>query len=183
MTPRDPRGGRDGKIGGMTTRIPVSTIFVRLGKAYNAATNAFEGATGVNAARWRLLYLISCQPGISQRELVRQVRVDPGSITRQLNSLQTEGLVERRDDTVDARVFRLVLTRRGRVEVSRVLRIRAPFLDTMVEGLSVTELRALAKALDRISVNLGDDVPLPPGLEQADDKPRRRPPRTRPTAS
>ena len=171
MTPRDPRGGRDGKIGGMTTRIPVSTIFVRLGKAYNAATNAFEGATGVNAARWRLLYLISCQPGISQRELVRQVRVDPGSITRQLNSLQTEGLVERRDDTVDARVFRLVLTRRGRVEVSRVLRIRAPFLDTM------------AKALDRISVNLGDDVPLPPGLEQADDKPRRRPPRTRPTSS
>lgn len=166
----------------MTTRIPVSTIFIRLGKAYNAATNAFESATGVNAARWRLLYLIYCQPGISQRELVRQVRVDPGSITRQLNSLQTEGLVERRDDTVDARVFRLVLTRRGRVEVARVLRIRAGFLDTMVKGLSATELRALAKGLDRISVNLGDDVPLPTGLERAEDKPRAQRVRRRPAA-
>lgn len=167
----------------MSTRIPVSTIFLRLGKAYNAATNAFEGATGVNAARWRLLYLISCQPGISQRELVRQVRVDPGSITRQLNSLQTEGLVERRDDTVDARTFRLVLTRRGRLEVARVLRIRARFLETMVEGLSDADLRATARALDRISANLGDDVPLPAGLEQGDAKPRRAPARKRTATS
>jgi len=158
----------------MSTRIPVSTIFLRLGKAYHAATNAFEQATGVSAARWRLLYLISCQPGISQRELVRQVRVDPGSITRQLNSLQTDGLVERRDDTVDARAFRLVLTRRGRLEVARVVRIRASFLDTLVEGLSESDLRATAKALDRFTANLGDDVPLPPGLEPAAEEPQRQ---------
>ncbi len=167
----------------MSSRIPVSTIFLRLGKAYNAATNAFEHATGVSAARWRLLYLIACQPGISQRELVRQVRVDPGSITRQLNSLQTDGLVERRDDTVDARAFRLVLTRRGRLEVARVLRIRTHFLYSMVEGLSETDLRATAKVLDRISVNLGDDAPLPPGLETAVDRPRRQTARGRAAAA
>ena len=42
-----------------------ATVFLRLGKAYNAATQAFEALTGVGAARWRLLYLVQAQPLVS----------------------------------------------------------------------------------------------------------------------
>lgn len=164
----------NGKIAAMSSPLPVSTIFLRLGKAYHVATNAFEVVTGVSAARWRLLYLIGGQPGISQRQLVRQVKVDPGSITRQLTSLQADGLVERREDTLDARALRLRLTARGRREVARVMRIRSEFLHTMVEGLPESDLRAAARVLDRISLNLGDDTPLPTGLDDPADAPAKR---------
>jgi DNA-binding MarR family transcriptional regulator len=158
----------------MSSSVPVSTIFLRLGKAYHVATNAFEAITGVSAARWRLIYLVGCQPGISQRALVRQVKVDPGSITRQLTSLQADGLIERREDTQDARVLRLRLTARGRREVARVMRIRAEFLQTMVQGVPETDLHVAARVLDRMSLNLGDDTPLPTGLEDLPAASRKR---------
>ena len=145
----------------MTRVTPDPTTLLRLGRAYHAATEAFETATGVSAARWRLLYLIVCHPGIGQRQLVRMVQVDPGSITRQLNALQAEGLIERLSDDADARVARLQLTRRGRQLVQRVMRIRSGFLDGMVAGVSAADLQTTHAVLDRIAANLGRHGPLP----------------------
>ena len=155
---RPPKGG---KIAGMNADLPTHSMLLRLGKAYNTATQSFEAATGVSAARWRLLYLIALQSGISQRQLIRQVRVDPGSITRQLRVLQDDGLIERRADPADARLMLLLLTRAGRTEVARVMRLRRQFLAEMVDGVSERDLRTAMKVLDRICVNLGDDAPLP----------------------
>ncbi len=140
---------------------PDHTILLRLGRAYHAATQAFEVATGVSAARWRLLYLIACHPGIGQRQLVRLVQVDPGSITRQLSHLETEALIERRSDADDARVLRLHLTRRGRQLVQRVMRIRSDFLSDMVAGVTADELATTLAVLDRVAQNMGDNSPLP----------------------
>lgn len=138
-----------------------STIFLRLGKAYNAATQSFEALTGVGAARWRLLYLISQQPLVSQKRLVQQVRVDPGSITRQLSALQHDGLIERSDDPQDTRLTRVRLTAAGQAEVRRVMRLRKRFLDQMVQGLPPAEMKTCMNVLDAICRNLGDQEPVP----------------------
>ena len=138
-----------------------ATVFLRLGKAYNAATQAFEALTGVGAARWRLLYLVHRQPLVSQKTLIRQVRVDPGSITRQLSALERDGLVERRDDPRDSRLTLVRLTRAGQAEVRRVMRLRARFLAQMVQGLPPRDVAACLRVLEGISRNLGDDEPLP----------------------
>lgn len=138
-----------------------ATVFLRLGKAYNAATQAFEALTGVGAARWRLLYLVQAQPLVSQKQLIRQVRVDPASITRQLSALERDGLVERSDDPLDTRLTRVRLTRAGQAEVRRVMRLRARFLQQMVGGLPVADVAACLRVLEGISRNLGDSEPLP----------------------
>jgi len=138
-----------------------ATVFLRLGKAYNSATQAFEALTGVGAARWRLLYLVHAQPLVSQKQLIRQVRVDPGSITRQLSALEREGLVERSDDPQDTRLTRVALTRAGQAEVRRVMRLRARFLAQMVQGLPPQDVAACLRVLEGICRNLGDDEPLP----------------------
>jgi DNA-binding MarR family transcriptional regulator len=115
----------------------------------------------VGAARWRLLYLVHAQPLVSQKQLIRQVRVDPGSITRQLSALEREGLVERSDDPQDTRLTRVALTRAGQAEVRRVMRLRARFLAQMVQGLPPRDVAACLRVLEGISRNLGDDEPLP----------------------
>lgn len=138
-----------------------STIFLRLGKAYNASTQAFQALTGVGAARWRLLYLISQQPLVSQKRLVQQVRVDPGSITRQLTALEHEGLIERSDDPEDTRLTRVRLTAAGQAEVRRVMRLRQRFLAGMVQGIPPAHLSRCMDVLDHICRNLGDEEPVP----------------------
>jgi MarR family transcriptional regulator, organic hydroperoxide resistance regulator len=150
-----------------------ATIFLHLGKAYNAATQAFEALTGVSAARWRLLYLISQQPLMSQKQLVRLVRVDPGSITRQLSSLQREGLLQRSDDPVDTRLTRVELTAAGRAEVRRVMRLRKQFLRQMVRDVSAPDLDTTMRVLDQISANLGDREPVPIA-RTSDGRPKRQ---------
>ncbi|MBL8380682.1 MAG: MarR family transcriptional regulator [Burkholderiales bacterium] len=169
----------------MSSRHQVSTVFLRLGKAYNAATQAFESLTGVGAARWRLLYLIYQQPLTSQKHLIHQVRVDPGSITRQLKALEAEGLIARSDDPQDTRLTRVRLTRSGQSLVRRVMRQRAGFLAGMVSGLPRSEVHTCLKVLEGISRNLGDDEPLPPPRSTARTAPtsaNKRAPRARKTA-
>ncbi|MBL8382624.1 MAG: MarR family transcriptional regulator [Burkholderiales bacterium] len=134
---------------------------MRLGKAYNAATQAFEALTGVGAARWRLLYLVHQQPQVSQKQLIRQVRVDPGAITRQLKALEQDGLISRSDDPRDTRLTRVRLTRSGQTLVRRVMRLRADFLERMVAGIPRADVFTCLDVLERISRNLGDDEPLP----------------------
>ena len=142
--------------------LPTSTVFLRLGKAYNTSTQAFEALTGVGAARWRLLYLIANQPRVTQKELIRLVRVDPGSITRQLKAMEEAGLITRSDDEKDMRLTRVALTAGGRREVQRVLRLRARFLKRMVSGIRPDALQTCLTVLDAICINLGDDSPSPP---------------------
>lgn len=145
----------------MNSDLANTTILLRLGKAYNTATQVFETETGISAARWRLLYLIALQKGISQKQLILQVRVDPGSITRQLRALEDDGLITRRDDPRDARLTRLGLSRSGRTEVRRVMRLRLGFLARMVQNVSEHDLITCLNVLDRICLNLGDEAPLP----------------------
>lgn len=145
----------------MSSRQRISTVFLRLGKAYNAATQAFESLTGVGAARWRLLYLIHQQPMVSQKQLVGQVRVDPGSITRQLKALEADGLIARSDDPQDTRLTRVRLTKSGQALVRRVLRQRAGFLERMVGGIPRRDVLTCLSVLEGIGRNLGDDEPVP----------------------
>lgn len=138
-----------------------STIFLWLGKAYHAATNAFEESTGVTAARWRLLFLIHRQQSCTQKALISEIRVDPGSITRQLKALEAEKLIVREDDPADNRLTRVTLSPQGEKLVQGILEKRKRFLETMLRGIPVEEVDACIHVLERISMNVGDDRPIP----------------------
>jgi DNA-binding MarR family transcriptional regulator len=138
-----------------------STIFLWLGKAYHAATNAFEESTGVTAARWRLLFLIHRQRGCTQKALISEIRVDPGSITRQLKALEAEKLIVREDDPADNRLTRVSLSPLGDKLVQGILEKRKRFLETMLQGIPPEEVDACIHVLERISMNVGDDRPIP----------------------
>lgn len=157
----------------MKDPISENTILLRLGKTYHLATTEFEQSTGISASRWRLLYLIELQAGISQKQLVKQLRVDAGSITRQLSALEAEQLVRRQGDAQDARIMRLSLTPAGRQEVRRIHRLREKFLQAMVAGIPDHELQITLQVLDRIGHNLGDDALLPVGLSETQTRPAR----------
>lgn len=144
-----------------TQPIQDNTVLQWLGKTYHIATTVFEKTTDVTAARWRLLFLIHRQKSCTQKFLITEIRVDPGSITRQLKTLEAEGLIHRESDPIDNRLTRVALSPQGAAYVEEIYVARQRFLERMVEGIPAEDVQTLTRVLEHIARNLGDDRPLP----------------------
>lgn len=66
-------------------------------------------AHGMTRAQWVVLARLERQPGLSQNELAAIVEVEPITIARLIDRLEKRGLVERRPDAKDRRIWRLHL--------------------------------------------------------------------------
>ena len=64
---------------------------------------------GMTRAQWVILARLSRQPGLSQNELAGVCEVEPITVGRLIDRLESRGLVERRFDPKDRRVRRLHL--------------------------------------------------------------------------
>jgi MarR family transcriptional regulator for hemolysin len=67
-------------------------------------------AHGMTRAQWMILFRLRRQDGLTQRELAEVLEVEPITVGRLVDRLETRGLVERRADPRDRRVWRLHLT-------------------------------------------------------------------------
>ena len=66
-------------------------------------------AQGMSRAQWVMLLRLERQPGLSQKELAELLEVEPITVARLVDRLEARGLVERRADPADRRVWRLHL--------------------------------------------------------------------------
>lgn len=71
-------------------------------------------AQGFGRNHQRVLHFVGREPGITMARLLDVVRVSKQSLSRLLNELAAEGLIERRANPKDRRQRRLQLTERGR---------------------------------------------------------------------
>ena len=75
-------------------------------------TEAFEGED-MSLSEWAVLTIIENHPDIDQSRLAEIVSIDRVNTGRLVDQLESKGLVERRSDKTDRRVWRLRCTRRG----------------------------------------------------------------------
>lgn len=66
-------------------------------------------AHGMTRAQWIILVWLRRQPGLSQKELSETLEVEPITIARLVDRLEVRGMVERRADPKDRRIWRLHL--------------------------------------------------------------------------
>lgn len=66
-------------------------------------------AHGMTRAQWFMLGRLSRQPGLTQKELAELLEVEPITVARLADRLETRGLLERRPDPQDRRCWRLHL--------------------------------------------------------------------------
>ena len=65
---------------------------------------------GLTQAQWRTLVHLSRSEGMNQATLAEILEIRPITLTRLLDKLQESGWIERRQDPVDRRSYRLYLT-------------------------------------------------------------------------
>jgi DNA-binding MarR family transcriptional regulator len=106
---------------------------------------------GASLWNWVLLKEAANAEGASQRELAHHMRIEPPTLTRHLDKLAQEGLVERRPDPDDRRVVRVVVTPAG-LERLRELHDVVHELDDELRGiLTKRDVEVLNRALPRIN--------------------------------
>ncbi len=64
----------------------------------------------MNRAQWVMMIRLSHNPGLSQKDLAEIIEVEPMTVARLTDRLEARGLVERRADPRDRRIWRLHLT-------------------------------------------------------------------------
>jgi len=64
---------------------------------------------GMTRSQWSLMTRLSRFPGLSQKELADMLEVEPISVARMVDRLEANGLLERRADASDRRIWRLHL--------------------------------------------------------------------------
>src|SRR5262245_28875261 len=62
---------------------------------------------GMTRAQWHILARVERQPGLSQSELAAICEVEPITVARLVDRLEKRGLLERRADPHDRRIWRL----------------------------------------------------------------------------
>lgn len=104
--------------------------------------------------RWRVLSWAELLPGIKQTDLAERMNISGPTLVRILDSLEGQGMIERRESADDRRVKEIYLTERGKpicdqidVEVSKIR-------DAVLEGVSEQNLRTCLEVLAHVRRNL-----------------------------
>jgi MarR family transcriptional regulator, transcriptional regulator for hemolysin len=102
---------------------------------------------------WQVLLAVQRQGARTQQDLARAIGVEGPTLTRQLDALESAGLVERRRDQQDRRAIRVRTTPRGQAQFRRLAKAAGHFDETLRSGLSDREIDQLRDLLARISAN------------------------------
>eukprot|EP00746_Dinoflagellata_sp_MGD_P078041 gnl/MRDRNA2_/MRDRNA2_312407_c0_seq1.p1 gnl/MRDRNA2_/MRDRNA2_312407_c0~~gnl/MRDRNA2_/MRDRNA2_312407_c0_seq1.p1 ORF type:complete len:146 (+),score=22.73 gnl/MRDRNA2_/MRDRNA2_312407_c0_seq1:137-574(+) len=122
-------------------------------KAQRKAKNKLFRDLGINLTsdQWIILKRLNEEEGQTQRELAKSITKDPASMTRILDLLEKEKLIERR--SADRRSYTIHLTEAGGKLVQRVIPEAVKYRKMGIEGVSEEEMRVFRKVLEAIYQN------------------------------
>ena len=145
ITPVDrDKAGKDRKTtfevyreGNTTPAIRLTARMVLAGRRWRALLDEALRPTGHSSARLETLAAIFNSPPMSpQVDIARRLRIEGPTLTRMLDGLEKEGLVERLPDPADRRSKRLRVTEKGENLLEEMFAIADTMRERLLENLS-----------------------------------------------
>lgn len=109
---------------------------------------------GMTRAQWVILARLERQDGLTQKALADLLEVEPITVGRLVDRLQARGLVERRADPTDRRVWRLHLTDAAAPILAGIAAYRAELHAKLTGGMPAEAVQALMGGLLQFRTNL-----------------------------
>ncbi|MCA9618637.1 MAG: winged helix-turn-helix transcriptional regulator [Myxococcales bacterium] len=128
----------------------------RLLHAYKRALRqAYEqGQISLAVSHIRALESVASLEDCTAQAIVARTHLDKAQITRALNDLAAEGLIEKRENPGDRRSNLIVLSRAGRALVTKIRKLESQAGAQMAEGLGPDELADFVRLARRMLDNL-----------------------------
>lgn len=111
-------------------------------------------ALSLTLPQCKALTYLARNEGVSQKRLAELIEIDPMSLVRILDRMESDGWVERRADPQDRRARSLVVTERARPIIDLIWQIVAETRAEALTGLADSERTQLLALLERVHVNL-----------------------------
>lgn len=109
---------------------------------------------GMTRAQWVILIWLERWPGLSQKEVAELLEVEPITVARLVDRLEARGMVERRPDPSDRRVWRLHLLPPSSRVIDEIATHKAEMLEMVTAGLDAATQEHLADALFKMKENI-----------------------------
>jgi len=111
-------------------------------------------AQGMTRAQWVMLLKLSRHPGLSQKDLAELLEVEPMTVARLTDRLAERGLVERRADPADRRIWRLHLREQAAPLIQQIQTERTAIAALVTRDLPPSLRHATERALLHIKGSL-----------------------------
>lgn len=116
-----------------------------------------ENGHNIKAEQWGMLNVIKLFSGQTQIELAERLGKDRTNVTRMIDVLEREQLLERKGDSKDRRIYRIYLTDKGEETIESLI----PFVEKVnsesVKGISSEKVIELKNLLLQIQKNINKD--------------------------
>jgi len=113
-----------------------------------------------------ILRLLRMSSGISQQELSTRLRIHPSRLVAILDNLERRGLVERRPNPDDRRLYSLHLTADGGEILGRIGKVAREHQDALLAALSSEERAELGGLLQKVADQQGLARGVHPGYQR-----------------
>jgi MarR family transcriptional regulator, transcriptional regulator for hemolysin len=109
---------------------------------------------GMTRAQWGVLFRLERSEGLKQSELAELLDIQPITLTRLIDRLHDNGLIERRSDPHDRRAKRLFLTPAARPLLDKLSKVSTEMMAGVLTGIDRSAVEAMTRQLIGIKDNL-----------------------------
>jgi MarR family transcriptional regulator for hemolysin len=113
---------------------------------------------GMTRAQWAVLFRLERAEGLKQAELADLLEVQPITLTRLIDRLCENGLIERRSDPNDRRAKRLFLTPAAKPVMEQLSVVSEKMMAHVLAGLDQREREVMVASLTTIKNNLRETI-------------------------
>ena len=126
----------------------------RLVSRYNAVIGARLRSVGIDIPTWRVLMILGERAPRGIAEIAEAAVINISTMTRIIQRMTRDGLIDGKPLPEDARVTEVRLTSFGEEKLAAARRITAPIYAQVIEGFSPREFTQLIRGLNRLHDNL-----------------------------
>src|SRR5215469_12567859 len=135
----------------------------------HAASQFAERLARLKLAPWHagILRILNSTPAITQQTLATTLGMVPSRLVVLVDEMESQGLIERRENTDDRRRYALHITEKGRSTLDKIGRISREHSQALLAAISEDEQRQLATLLQRIADQQGLTRGVHPGYRHS----------------
>lgn len=131
-------------------RSPTVLLTFAANRFTRAAARLYQERFGIGAMDWRMLVMLTREPGSSVSHAGRTIGIDKGAVSRSLRRLEDKGLAE----PVGGNRSDWVLTPAGRALHDEILTVALARQKRLLAGMSSADVETLTRCLGQFLTNL-----------------------------
>jgi MarR family transcriptional regulator for hemolysin len=136
----------------------IAFLISDLGRLLKTYVDQKARSYGMTRAQWQVLSRLERSEGLKQAELAEELDLQPITLTRLVDRLAENGLIERRPDPEDRRAKRLFLTKEARPLMDRLAVLGEEVMGEVLAGLDEGDMKLLLSKLGRAKDNLREAI-------------------------